>query len=163
MHDSTARACNTTKGASDNLHRYLKTGSNSSTPEHYRCWNLSTTRTKSTRVSGTIFLKHNYITDPETTPVYAIISAANQITETICTHTPINMCEEDLEALQCLETIFSMEARKKSDVQIKATLIRTPQRVQKTTTNQDTKKACTTALQELATQPRVHQTIFTDI
>ena len=26
-----------------------------SSPEHYRCWNLSTTRTKSTRVSGTIF------------------------------------------------------------------------------------------------------------
>ena len=39
-----------------------------SSPEHYRCRNLWTTSTKATRVSGTVFFKHNYITNPETTP-----------------------------------------------------------------------------------------------
>ena len=62
-------------------------------PEHYRCWNLWTTSTKATRVSGKVFFKHNYITNPETTPINAIISAVNRITETLRTHTPINMCK----------------------------------------------------------------------
>ena len=56
------------------------------------------------------FFKHNYITNPETSPADAIISAANIMTETLRTHTPINMCEEDIEALQRLETIFARAA-----------------------------------------------------
>ena len=107
--------------------------------------------------------KHNYITNPETTPADAIISAANRMTETLHTHTPINMYKENLEALQRLETIFARAARTNRDVQIKSTPIRTPPGVQRTTPDQDTNKARTEALQELATQPRVQQTIFTDI
>ena len=30
-----------------------------SSPEHYRCWNMWNTSTKATRVSGTVFFKHN--------------------------------------------------------------------------------------------------------
>ena len=93
------------------------------------------------------FLKHNYITNPETTPSDAIISAANRMTETLRTHTPINICEEDLEALQSLETILARAARTNSEVQIKATPIRTPPRVQTTTPKQDTNKARTAALE----------------
>ena len=74
----------------------------SSSPEHYRCWNLCTTITKATIVSGTVFFKHNYITNPETTPTDSIIAAANRMTETLCNHTPINMCENDLEVLRRL-------------------------------------------------------------
>ena len=70
-----------------------------SPPEHYQCWNLWTTSTKATRVSGTVFFKHNYITNTGTTPSDAIIAAANRMTETLRNHTPINMCEDDLEAL----------------------------------------------------------------
>ena len=101
--------------------------------------------------------KHTYITNLETTPADAIISAANQITETLCTHAPINMCEEDLENLQRLETIFARASQTNSDVKIKTTPIRTPPRVQTTTPDQDTNKARTAALQELDTQPRVHR------
>ena len=75
----------------------------------------------------------------------------------------INMCEEDLEALQRLGTIFARVAQTNSDVQIRRTPIRTPPRVQTKTPDQDTNKASTAALKELATQPRVQQTIFTDI
>ena len=35
-----------------------------SSPEQYRWWNLCTTSTKATRVSGTVLFKHNYITNP---------------------------------------------------------------------------------------------------
>ena len=109
------------------------------------------------------FLKHNYITNPETTPADAIISATNRMIETLCTHTSINMCKEDLEALQRLETIFARAARTNSDVQIKATPIRTPPKVHTIAHDQDINKARTSALQELATQPRVQKTIFTNI
>ena len=135
----------------------------SSSPEHYRCWNLWTTSTKSTRVSVTVLFKHNYITNPETTPSDVIISAANRMTDTLRTHTPINMCEEDLEALRRLETIFTRAAQKNTEVQIKATPIRKPPRVLTTTPDQETNKTRMASLQERATQPRVKQTIFTNI
>ena len=85
------------------------------------------------------------------------------MTETLRTHTPNNMCEEDLEALQRLETIFARVARTNRDVQIKAMPIRPSPRVQTTTPNQGTNKSRTAALQELAAQPRVQQTIFANI
>ena len=117
---------------------------------------------KKTRVSGTFFFKHNYITNPETTPTDAIIAAANRMTDTLRNHTPINMCEDYLEALQRLETIFTRAAATNTNIQIKATSIRTPPRVITTTPNLDTNKTRTASLQERATQPRVQQTIFTD-
>ena len=40
--------------------------------------------------------------------------------KTLRTHTPINMCKEDPEALQRLVTIFARAARTNSDVQIKS-------------------------------------------
>ena len=132
----------------------------SSSPENYRCWNLCTTSTKSTRVSGTVFFKHNYITNPETTPEDAMISADNRMMETLQNHTPINMCKEDLEDLRRLDTIFTKAAQTNTDVKIKATPIRTPPRVLTTTLYLDTNETRTASLQERATQPRVQQTIL---
>ena len=85
------------------------------------------------------------------------------MTETLHTHTPINTCEEDLEALRRLKTIFARAARTNTDVQIKATPIRTPPRVLTTTPDQDTNKTRTASLQERAPQPGLQQTIFTDM
>ena len=75
-----------------------------------------TTSTKATRVSGKVFFKYNYITNTETTPTYAIIAAANIMTETLRNHTPINMCEDDLEALRRLETIFTRAAATNTNI-----------------------------------------------
>ena len=61
------------------------------------------------------------------------------------------MCEEDLEALQRLETIFARAARINSEAQIKKTPIRTPPRVKTITPNQDTNKSHMSSLQDLAT------------
>ena len=91
-------------------------------------------------MSGTVFFKLNYITNPETTPTDAIIAAANRMIETLLNHTPINMCEDDLEALQLLETIFTRAAATNTNSQIKATTKRTPPRVLPTTPNLDTNK-----------------------
>ena len=85
------------------------------------------------------------------------------MTETLCNHMPINMCEDNLEALRRLGTIFTRVAETNTNIQIKATLIRTPPRVLPTTPNLDTNKTRTASLQERATQPRVQQTIFTDM
>ena len=73
------------------------------------------------------------------------------------------MCEEDLEDLQRLETIFARVERKNSDAQIKSAPIQMSPRVQMTMPEQDTSKARTAALEELATQTRVQQKIFTKI
>ena len=102
---------------------------------------------KSNKSVRYFFLKHNYIKNLETTPAYAIVSSANRMTETLHTHTPIKMCEEDLEALQRLETIFARTSRTNRNVQIKSTPIQTPPRVQMITPDQDTNKARTEALQ----------------
>ena len=95
---------------------------------------------KTTRVSGTFFFKHNHIKNPETTPTDAIIAAANRMIETLRNHTPINMCEDDIEALRLLETIFTRAAATNTNIQIKATPIRTPPSVLPTTPNLDTNK-----------------------
>ena len=110
-----------------------------------------------------IFFKHNYTTNNETTRTYAIIDAANIMTETLHNHTPINMCEDDLEALSRLEKIFTRAAATNTNSQINATPIRTPPRVLPTTPNLDTNKTRTASLQECTTQPRVQQKIFTDM
>ena len=134
-----------------------------SSTENYRCWNLWNTSTKATRVSGKFFFKHNHIKNPETTPTDAIIAAANRMTETLRDHTPINMCEDDLESLRLLETIFTKASATNTNLLIKATMIRTPPRVLPTTPNLDTTKTRTASLQERATQPRVQKTIFTNM
>ena len=100
-----------------------------SSPVHYQCWNLWTTITKATRVSGTVLFKHNYITNPEKTPTDAITASANRMTETLLNHTPINMREDDSEALRRLETISTRAATTNTNSQIKETPMWTPTRV----------------------------------
>ena len=68
-------------------------------------------------MSGTVFCKHKYITNPETTPIDAIIADSNRMTETLRNHTPINMCKDDIEALRLLETIFTRAAAKNTNTQ----------------------------------------------
>ena len=102
--------------------------------------NLWTTSTKAAGVSGTVFFKHNYNINPETTPTDAIIAAANRMTETLHNHTPIKVCKDDLEALRRLETTFARVAATNTNIQIKETPIQKPPRVLPTTPNLDTKK-----------------------
>ena len=76
----------------------------------HRCWNLWNTSTKALCVSGTVFFKHKYITNPSVTPEDAVISAANRMTDAPKIHHPHNICEDDIQALHFLEQIFEQAA-----------------------------------------------------
>ena len=51
--------------------------------EHYRCWNLWINETRTPRVSGTVFFKHKYITNPTVTPKDADVASAANIADAL--------------------------------------------------------------------------------
>ena len=51
--------------------------------EHYRCYKTWIKETRATRVSGTVFFKHKYLTNPTVTPEDAIVAAANNLSNAI--------------------------------------------------------------------------------
>ena len=52
-------------------------------PEHYRFWKVWTKNTCTTRISGTMFFKHKYITNPTFTPADTITSAAINLSDAL--------------------------------------------------------------------------------
>jgi len=48
--------------------------------EHYRCHIIHVKKTKSERISDTVFFKHKYITQPTLTPVDTVIKAIDDLT-----------------------------------------------------------------------------------
>jgi hypothetical protein len=57
---------------------YLRTS-----PEHYRCHLVNIKKTKSKRVSDTVFFKLKYITQPTLTPADVIVKALHYLVHTI--------------------------------------------------------------------------------
>ena len=129
-------------------------------PEHYRCWNLWTIKTKATRISDTVFFKHKYITNPSVTPKDAIISAANRMSEALRMYKSNTMQEEDIQALHRLEAIFKEAAVNNDTVEIQATTTIPSPRVQAKQQQVRNHKALTAALEEMAKPPRVEHTMF---
>ena len=58
--------------------RYLQTS-----PEHYRCHIIYVKKTKSKRVSDTVFFKMKFITQPTMTPADVITKARNDLTQSL--------------------------------------------------------------------------------
>ncbi len=58
--------------------RYLQTS-----PEHYQCHCIYVKKTKSERISDTVFFKHRYLTHPTGTPVDTIIKALGDLTQAL--------------------------------------------------------------------------------
>jgi hypothetical protein len=85
--------------------------------EHYRCFNIWTKETRTTRVSDTVFFKHKYLTNPSVTPADALIAAAQHMTAALRSNLPTSMGEGALEALQKLENIFANAATKHKEDQ----------------------------------------------
>ena len=132
----------------------------STSTEHYRCWNLWNVKTKSTRVSETVFFKHKYISNPTVTPADAIISAANRMTEALRTHKPTGMHEEDIQALARLEQIFQAAAKNNTDVDVTVVDPPSPRVPDRHSREQEQNLLADaiTAVQRPA--PRVRETIF---
>ena len=80
--------------------------------EHYRCWKFWTISTQSTRISGTAFFKHKYLTNPGITPEDRIIAAATRLTNAIQGTTTTNIHTSTLQSLDNLQQIFHDAARK---------------------------------------------------
>ena len=132
--------------------------------EHYRCWNLWNLKTKSTRVSGTVFFKHKYISNPTLTPADAIIAAANRMTATLRTHKTAGMTEDDMQALDRLGQIFTNAATNNTQMSIKAVDAQASPRVAESKTPSSAATLLTEALTaEARPAPRVKTTIFTPI
>ncbi len=47
--------------------------------EHHRCFRVYVTRTRATRISDTVFFKHQYITNPTLSPESNVVAAAQQL------------------------------------------------------------------------------------
>jgi hypothetical protein len=57
---------------------YLQTS-----PEHYQCHQICVKKTKSERISDTVFFKHRYLTQPTVTPMDTIIKALGDLTQAL--------------------------------------------------------------------------------
>ena len=55
-------------------------------PENYRCCKIAMQTTHATRISGTVFFKHKYLTNPAVTPIDTIIAAAHGMATQIWGH-----------------------------------------------------------------------------
>jgi hypothetical protein len=51
--------------------------------EHHRCFNVYIVKTRATRVSDSIFFKHQYITNPQVTPETLVLKAAVELTSAL--------------------------------------------------------------------------------
>ncbi len=74
--------------------------------EHYRCWKFWTVSTRATRISGTAFFKHKYLTNPSVTPKDQLIAAAARLTNAIQGTITANMHTSTLKLLGNLQSIF---------------------------------------------------------
>ena len=66
--------------------------------------------TRATRMSGTVFHKHKYISSPSMTPEDAVLAAARKSAETLKGHMPQHLQELSLDELKQLGTIFQQAA-----------------------------------------------------
>jgi hypothetical protein len=51
--------------------------------EHYQCHRIYVKKTRSERISDTVFFKHKYITQPTLTPADTIVKAINDLTHAL--------------------------------------------------------------------------------
>jgi len=51
--------------------------------EHYRCHKIYVKKTRSERISDTVFFKHKYITQPTVTPADTIVKALDDLTHSL--------------------------------------------------------------------------------
>jgi uncharacterized protein (DUF885 family) len=82
--------------------------------EHHRCFRvyITITRTRATRISDTVFFKHQYITNPTVSPESHMVVAAQQLT--IALQENITTGNKTAEALRKVSKLFSKIAMAKN-------------------------------------------------
>jgi hypothetical protein len=94
---------------------HTKAGYNLGTSvEHHRCFKMYITKTRATRVSDTVFFKHQYITNPMVSPESLVVAAAQQLTTALKGNIPAG--NKTAEALKRLSDLFTKIAEAKAAV-----------------------------------------------
>ncbi len=85
---------------------HTKAGHNLGTSmEHHRCFKIYVTKTRATRVSKTVFFKHQYIINPTVSPESLVVAAAQQLTSALKGN--ILVGNETTEALKKVSKLFT--------------------------------------------------------
>jgi hypothetical protein len=79
--------------------------------EHHRCFRVYVTRTRATRISDTVFFKHQYITNPTLSPESHVVAAAQQLATALKGTIPAG--NETAEALTKVSELFTKIAAAK--------------------------------------------------
>jgi hypothetical protein len=82
--------------------------------EHHRCFKIYVTKTRATRVSDTVFFKHQHITNPTVSPESLVVAAAQQLTSALKGNIPAG--NETAEALKKVSKLFTKIAEVKANV-----------------------------------------------
>ncbi len=82
--------------------------------EHHRCFRVYITRTRATRISDTIFFKHQYIMNPTISPESHVVVAVQQLTITLQGNIPDG--NKTAEALQKVSKLFTKIAMAKNEL-----------------------------------------------
>ena len=80
-------------------------------PEHYRCWKVHSKDTNANRISGRVFFKHKYITNPSASPEDAVMAAAANLASVLKNNVKQqHFTMKNLKDLKRLEKILSRPA-----------------------------------------------------
>ena len=79
--------------------------------EHHCCFRVYVTRTRATRISNTVFFKHQYITNPTISPESHVVAAAQQLATALKGNIPAG--NETAEALTKVSDLFTKIAAAK--------------------------------------------------
>jgi hypothetical protein len=82
--------------------------------EHHQCFHIYIVKTRATRISDTVFFKHQHITNPQVTPKTLIIKAALDLTSAL--KGTISCYGKTAEALQKFSKLFTKIAVAKSEL-----------------------------------------------
>ena len=81
--------------------------------EHYRCHKIFCKRTRSERISDTVFFQHQYLTQPSTTPEDQIVKAVGDLTSALRQRLN-HKGEEELDVLKQMNEILNNKSSKPS-------------------------------------------------
>jgi hypothetical protein len=82
--------------------------------QHHCCFRVYITKTRATRISDTVFFKHQYITNPTVSPESHVVAAAQQLATAL--HGNIPTGNETAEALKKVSDLFTKIVATKSEV-----------------------------------------------
>jgi hypothetical protein len=87
----------------------------STSMQHHRCVRAYITKTRATRISDTVFFKHQYIANPTVSPESHVVAAAQQLTTALQGNIPAR--SKTAEALKKVSDLFTKITASKSEVE----------------------------------------------